>query len=58
MLSCSYLVDEVRRTLGDGAVLRECFIGADVRIGQHAHVGPGVVLEDAAVVASRACLVR
>jgi NDP-sugar pyrophosphorylase family protein len=42
-----------RVSVGAGAVLRDCIIGADVRIGQHAHVGPGVVLEDGAVVASR-----
>jgi acetyltransferase-like isoleucine patch superfamily enzyme len=39
-------------------VLRDCIIGADARIGQHAHVGPGVVLEDGAVVDGHARLVR
>jgi mannose-1-phosphate guanylyltransferase len=47
-----------RVSVGAGAVLRDCLIGADVRIGQNAHVGPGVVLEDGAVVASRARFVR
>jgi len=45
-----------RVSVGAGAVLRDCIIGADVRVGSHAHVGPGVVLEDGAVVASRARL--
>ena len=47
-----------RVSVGAGAELRDCIIGADVRIGRHAHIGPGVVLEDGAVVASRARLVR
>jgi mannose-1-phosphate guanylyltransferase len=47
-----------RVSVGAGAVLRDCIIGADVRIGQDAHVGPGVVLEDGAVVVARACLGR
>ena len=47
-----------RVSVGAGAVLRDCIIGAGVRIGQHAHVGPGVVLEDGAVVAPRARVVR
>jgi NDP-sugar pyrophosphorylase family protein len=47
-----------RVSVGAGAVLRDCIIGADVRIGQQAHVGPGVVLEDGAVVAPRARVVR
>jgi len=47
-----------RVSVGDGAVLQDCIVGADVRIGRHAHVGPGLVLEDGAVVASRARLVR
>jgi NDP-sugar pyrophosphorylase family protein len=45
-----------RVSVGAGAVLRDCIIGADVRVGSHAHVGPGVVLEDGAVVTSRARL--
>jgi NDP-sugar pyrophosphorylase family protein len=47
-----------RVTVGAGAVLRECIVGADVSIGPHALVGPGVVLEDGAVVASRAHVAR
>jgi NDP-sugar pyrophosphorylase family protein len=43
-----------RVSVGPGAVLRDCIVGAGVSIGPHAHVGPGVVLEDGAVVASRA----
>ena len=47
-----------RVSVGAGAVLRDCIIGADVRIGQLAHVGPGVVLEDGAVVAPRSRVAR
>jgi NDP-sugar pyrophosphorylase family protein len=45
-----------RVSVGAGAVLRDCIIGADVRVGPLAHVGPGIVLEDGAVVPSRARL--
>jgi mannose-1-phosphate guanylyltransferase len=34
-----------RVSVGDGAVLRDCIIGAGVRVGAGAHVGPGVVIE-------------
>jgi NDP-sugar pyrophosphorylase family protein len=47
-----------RVSVGAGAVLRDCTIGADVRIGRRAHVGPGVVLESGAVVASGDRVVR
>jgi NDP-sugar pyrophosphorylase family protein len=47
-----------RVSVGAGAVLRDCIVGADVSIGSHAQVGPGVVLEDGAVVASRARVAR
>jgi mannose-1-phosphate guanylyltransferase len=47
-----------RVSVGAGAVLRDCIVGADVSIGPHALVGPGVVLEDGAVVASRAHVAR
>jgi mannose-1-phosphate guanylyltransferase len=40
-----------RVEVGAEAVLRECLVGADVRIGSHAEIGPGVVLESGAVVA-------
>ena len=36
----------------------DCIIGADVRIGPRAHVGPGVVLESGAVVPSPDRIVR
>jgi len=39
-------------------VLRECVIGADVRIGAYARVGPGIVLESGAVIPERTTLVR
>src|SRR5207244_7063433 len=39
-----------RVEVGAGAVLRECVIGADVKIGTHARVGPGIVLESGAVI--------
>jgi NDP-sugar pyrophosphorylase family protein len=45
-----------RVSVGPGAVLRECVIGAGVRIGAHARVGPGVVLESGAVVPDHATL--
>src|SRR5207237_1009879 len=35
-----------RVSVGAGAVLRDCVVGAGARIGAHAQVGPGVVLED------------
>jgi mannose-1-phosphate guanylyltransferase len=47
-----------RVSVGAGAVLRDCVVGAGARIGAHAQVGPGVVLEDGAVVLSGARLAR
>jgi len=47
-----------RVEVGAGAVLRECVIGADVKIGTHARVGPGIVLESGAVIPERATLAR
>jgi len=45
-----------RVSVGAGAVLRDCIIGAGVRIGAHATIGPGVVLESGAVVPDHATL--
>src|SRR5216683_1618864 len=39
-----------RVSVGAGAELRDCVVGAGARIGAHALIGPGVVLEDGAVV--------
>ena len=47
-----------RVDLGRGAVLRDCVLGADVRIGAHARVGAGVVLESGAVIPARSTLTR
>jgi mannose-1-phosphate guanylyltransferase len=47
-----------RVDVGAGAVLRDCVVGADARIGAHAHVGPEVALESGAVVPERANLTR
>jgi NDP-sugar pyrophosphorylase family protein len=47
-----------RVDVGAGAVLQDCVVGSDVRIGAHARVGPEVVLESGAVVPERATLVR
>ena len=47
-----------RVEVGAGAVLQDCVIGADVKIGAHARVGPEVVLESGAVVPERATLSR
>ena len=47
-----------RVDLGRGAVLRDCVLGADVRIGAHARVGAGVVLESGAVIPERTTLTR
>ena len=47
-----------RVSVGAGAVLRDCIVGAGGRIGPRAQVGPGVVLEDGAVVPSGAHLAR
>ena len=37
-------------SVGSGAVLRDCIVGAGVRVAPHAQVAPGTVLEDGAVV--------
>lgn len=47
-----------RVEVGRGAVLRDCVLGADVKIGAHAHVGAGVVLESGAVIPERTSLTR
>jgi mannose-1-phosphate guanylyltransferase len=47
-----------RVSVGAGAELRDCVVGAGARIAAHAQVGPGVVLEDGAVVPSGARLAR
>ena len=47
-----------RVEVGSGAVLHECVIGADVKIGAHARVGSGVVLESGAVIPERTTLAR
>ena len=40
-----------RVSVGPGATLTDCIVGANVRVGPRAHVGPGTVLEDGAIVA-------
>jgi mannose-1-phosphate guanylyltransferase len=47
-----------RVEVGSGAVLAHCVIGADVKIGAYARVGPGVVLESGAVIPERTTLAR
>jgi NDP-sugar pyrophosphorylase family protein len=47
-----------RVSVGAGAILRDCVVPADVTIGPHAHVGPGVVLEPHASVPAHAKLPR
>ncbi len=39
--------------VGADAIVRDCVVGADVRIGPAAEIGPGVVLESGAVVPAR-----
>ena len=39
-----------RVSVGSGAVLRDCIVGAGARVAPRAHVAPGTVLEDGAVV--------
>ena len=45
-----------RVSVGDGASLRDCIIGAGARVGPGASVGPGVVIEADRVVPDRARL--
>lgn len=45
-----------RVSVGDGAVLRDCIIGAGARVGAGAHIGPGVVIEADCVVPDHARL--
>ena len=45
-----------RVEVGEGSVLRDCVIGADVRIGADVDVAPGVILESGAVVPDHARL--
>jgi len=47
-----------RVEVGAGAVLQDCVVGADVKIGAYARVGPEVVLESGAVVPEHATLTR
>jgi len=47
-----------RVDVGPGAILQDCVIGADVKIGAHARVGPDVILESGAVVPEGATLTR
>jgi mannose-1-phosphate guanylyltransferase len=47
-----------RVEVGPGAVLRDCVVGADARIGAHADIGPGVILESGAVIPERTRLTR
>jgi len=42
--------------VGAGAVLQDCVLGADVRIGYGARVGPEVVLASGTTVPERAVL--
>ena len=44
--------------VGAGSVLRDCVVAADVRIGAHAEVGAGVILESGAVVPDHTRLSR
>ncbi len=37
-------------SVGPGAILRDCIVGAGVHVAPRAQVGPGTVLEDGAVV--------
>ena len=46
-----------RVLVGPGALLRDCIVAADARIGAGAVVGPGVVLEAGARVSDHARLV-
>ena len=39
-----------RVEVGTAAVLRDCVVGADVKIGAHGDIGPGVILESGAVI--------
>jgi mannose-1-phosphate guanylyltransferase len=41
-------------TVGSGALLRDCVVGAEVKIGAQAEVGAGVILEPGAVIPERA----
>ena len=43
-------------SVGPGAVLRACIVAADTKIGAHAELGPGVVVESGATIPDRACL--
>lgn len=45
-----------RVEVGSDAILRQCLIGAHVRIGAHAQIGPDVVLESGAVIPEHAKL--
>jgi mannose-1-phosphate guanylyltransferase len=45
-----------RVEVGAGSVLRECVIGADVRIGADVDIAPGVILESGAIVPDHARL--
>lgn len=45
-----------RVEVGDGAVLRDCIVASGARVGAHATVGPGVVLEAERVVQDHARL--
>ena len=47
-----------RVEVGPGATLRDCVIGADVKIGAYARVGAGVALESGAVIPERTTLTR
>ncbi len=47
-----------RVQVGAGAVLRGCVVAADTKVGVHAELGPGVVLEAGAVVPERTRLPR
>jgi NDP-sugar pyrophosphorylase family protein len=45
-------------SVGPGAVVRDCVIGARAQVGAHARVGPGVALESGAVVPDHATFDR
>jgi NDP-sugar pyrophosphorylase family protein len=45
-----------RVEVGEGAALRDCIVGAGVRVGAGARIGPGAVLEGGTVVPAGASL--
>ena len=58
LAACEGAILWERVEVGAGAELRDCVIGADVKIGDGAHVGPEVVLASGEIVPDRATLAR